>query len=128
MAEVRTGDPAAAVLANARAKAVAVAEQLSERALAVTSASESVPQREVDEAAALAALIGIRHRVIRTREMDNPLYRANPSNRCYFCKTELYGDLTRIAVQRAAPIGGFTGWRPALPVTQWAVVKRLGGV
>ena len=72
-------------------------EQLGQRALAVTSASESVPQREVDEAAALAALIGIRHRVIRTREMDNPLYRANPSNRCYFCKTELYGDLSRIA-------------------------------
>ena len=72
-------------------------EQLGERALAVTSASESVPQREVDEAAALAAVIGIRHRVIRTREMDNPQYRANPTNRCYFCKTELYGDIVRIA-------------------------------
>jgi precorrin-6B C5,15-methyltransferase / cobalt-precorrin-6B C5,C15-methyltransferase len=35
----------------------------------------------------------------------------------------LGGDLTRIAVQRAAPIGGFTGWRPAMPVTQWAVTK-----
>jgi len=33
------------------------------------------------------------------------------------------GDLTRIAVQRAAPVGGFTGWRPAMPVTQWAVEK-----
>jgi uncharacterized protein len=72
-------------------------EQLGARALAVTSASESVPQREVDEAAALASLIGIRHRVIRTREMDNPLYRANPANRCYYCKTELYGDLAEIA-------------------------------
>jgi precorrin-6Y C5,15-methyltransferase (decarboxylating) len=42
--------------------------------------------------------------------------------------TEAYGryggDLTRIAVNRAAPIGGFTGWRPALPVTQWSVEKR----
>jgi precorrin-6B C5,15-methyltransferase / cobalt-precorrin-6B C5,C15-methyltransferase len=35
----------------------------------------------------------------------------------------LGGDLTRVAVQRAAPIGGFTGWRPAMPVTQWAVTK-----
>ncbi|MEV4756936.1 precorrin-6y C5,15-methyltransferase (decarboxylating) subunit CbiE [Micromonospora sp. NPDC049559] len=34
------------------------------------------------------------------------------------------GDLTRIAVNRAAPVGGFTGWRAALPVTQWTVVKR----
>jgi uncharacterized protein len=74
-------------------------EQLGEWALAVTSASESVPRREVDEAAALAELIGIRHRVIRTREMDNPLYRANPADRCYHCKTELYGDLTRIAAE-----------------------------
>jgi precorrin-6B C5,15-methyltransferase / cobalt-precorrin-6B C5,C15-methyltransferase len=35
----------------------------------------------------------------------------------------LGGDLTRVAVQRATPIGGFTGWRPAMPVTQWAVTK-----
>jgi uncharacterized protein len=56
-----------------------------------------VPQREVDEAAWLAAAIGIRHRVIRTREMDNPLYRANPANRCYHCKTELYTEIVRLA-------------------------------
>jgi pyridinium-3,5-biscarboxylic acid mononucleotide sulfurtransferase len=74
-------------------------EQLDEQALAVTSASDSVPQREVDEAATLARVIGIRHRVIRTREMDNPLYLANPANRCYFCKTELYGDIKRIALE-----------------------------
>jgi precorrin-6Y C5,15-methyltransferase (decarboxylating) len=36
---------------------------------------------------------------------------------------ELGGELTRIAVSRAAPVGGFTGWRPAMPVTQWAVTK-----
>ncbi|WJK39080.1 precorrin-6y C5,15-methyltransferase (decarboxylating) subunit CbiE [Solwaraspora sp. WMMA2056] len=34
------------------------------------------------------------------------------------------GDLTRIAISRAAPVGGFTGWRPARPVTQWAVHRR----
>jgi precorrin-6Y C5,15-methyltransferase (decarboxylating) len=33
------------------------------------------------------------------------------------------GSLTRIAIQRAAPVGGFTGWRPAMPVTQWAWIK-----
>jgi len=96
-------------------------EQLGQRALAVTSASESVPQREVDEAAALAALIGIRHRVIRTREMDNPLYRANPSNRCYFCKTELYTALGALAARRGfsvllsgANADDAADWRPGL--------------
>ena len=34
------------------------------------------------------------------------------------------GDLTRIAVQRAEPVGGFTGWRPAMPVTIWSAVQR----
>jgi precorrin-6Y C5,15-methyltransferase (decarboxylating) len=34
------------------------------------------------------------------------------------------GSLTRLQVQRAAPVGGFTGWRPAMPVTQWVVDKR----
>jgi precorrin-6Y C5,15-methyltransferase (decarboxylating) len=38
--------------------------------------------------------------------------------------TEVGGTLTRLAIQRAAPVGGFTGWRPALPVTQWAWVKQ----
>jgi precorrin-6Y C5,15-methyltransferase (decarboxylating) len=37
---------------------------------------------------------------------------------------ELGGELTRIAVNRAAPLGGFTSWRPAMPVTQWCVSKR----
>lgn len=37
---------------------------------------------------------------------------------------KLGGDLTRIAVQRASPVGGFTGWRPMMPVTQWVVLKR----
>lgn len=36
----------------------------------------------------------------------------------------LGGDLVRIAINRAAPVGGYTGWRPMLPVTQWTVVKR----
>jgi uncharacterized protein len=72
-------------------------EQLGERALAVTSASESVPAGEVEQAVELARAIGIRHRVVITREMDNPLYRANPVNRCYYCKTELYGDLVKVA-------------------------------
>jgi precorrin-6Y C5,15-methyltransferase (decarboxylating) len=36
------------------------------------------------------------------------------------------GELTRLSVARAAPIGGFTGWRPAMPVTIWSAVKQPG--
>jgi precorrin-6Y C5,15-methyltransferase (decarboxylating) len=39
------------------------------------------------------------------------------------CYAELGGDLTRLSVQRAAPVGGFTGWRAMMPVTIWSVVK-----
>ena len=39
----------------------------------------------------------------------------------------LGGELTRIAVQRASPVGGFTGWRPAMPVTVWSLVKPDAG-
>lgn len=38
-------------------------------------------------------------------------------------RARLGGELTRIAVARAAPVGGFTGWRPAMPVTIWSVTK-----
>ena len=39
----------------------------------------------------------------------------------------LGGELTRVAVSRAAPVGGFTGWRPAMPVTVWSVTKDPAG-
>ncbi len=72
-------------------------EVLGDRALAVTSASASVPPREVEEARQYARQMGLRHRVVVTREFNNPEYLANPVNRCYFCKTELYGELVEIA-------------------------------
>ena len=51
------------------------------------------PTGELEEAKELARRIGIRHRVIRTEEFSNPDYRRNNSDRCYFCKSELYGRL-----------------------------------
>ena len=77
----------------------AASEALGERALAVTGASPSIPAREIEEARAVARRIGIAHRVIDTHEMDDPQYRANPANRCYFCKKELFGRLTELARQ-----------------------------
>ena len=72
-------------------------EMLGDRALAVTSGSTSLKRTDLVLAEDLAAEWGMRHLVIETREMNNPEYRANPVNRCYFCKTTLYGELAKIA-------------------------------
>ena len=74
---------------------VAQAAQLAlgDRALAVTAVSESLAEGELEEAEALARRIGIRHRVIRTEEFADPNYLRNNTDRCYFCKSELYGRL-----------------------------------
>ena len=74
-------------------------EVLGEKALAVTAQSASVPNREMQASLQLAKEIGARHLVVRTEEMSNPEYRANPANRCYHCKTELYSSLKRVAKQ-----------------------------
>jgi uncharacterized protein len=66
---------------------------LGDRALAVTAKSPSLPARELREAEALALQCGFRHEVILTDELENPAYTANPNNRCYFCKTELFTKL-----------------------------------
>ena len=60
----------------------------------MTAVSESLAAGELEEAQELAQKIGIRHRVIRTEEFADPNYRRNDSNRCYFCKSELYGRLS----------------------------------
>ena len=52
----------------------------------------------------IAARFGLRHEIIRTGELDRPEYRANPANRCYYCKHELYTHLTRIAAERGAVV------------------------
>ena len=74
-------------------------EVMGERTLAVTAQSASVPNREMQASCQLAKEIGARHLVVRTEEMSNPEYRANPANRCYYCKTELYSNLKRVAEQ-----------------------------
>lgn len=77
--------------------AAAAHDALGDRALAVTGISPSIPQSERDEAAELAARIGIEHRPIDTSEMDNPEYVANNPDRCFFCKDELFTKLSAIA-------------------------------
>ena len=66
---------------------------LGDRAVAVTACSASLAEGELDEARELAKLIGIRHRIIRTDEFENPDYVKNAPDRCYHCKNELYTQL-----------------------------------
>jgi uncharacterized protein len=75
----------------------AAREALGDRAILVTADSESYAEGELDEARRLADRIGLRHVVIRTRELENPAYAANPPNRCFFCKDELFTRLAPVA-------------------------------
>jgi uncharacterized protein len=75
----------------------AARDALGDRALLVTADSESYAEGELDEARRLAAQIGLRHLVVRTRELDNPAYAENPPNRCFFCKEELFTRLAPVA-------------------------------
>lgn len=78
--------------------AVVARDVLGDRMLAVTALSPSFPDSDREDALALATAFGIPHRLIETREIDNPDYRKNLSNRCFFCKSELFASLHRIAV------------------------------
>lgn len=71
-------------------------EALGDNAVAVTSDSPSVPRSELDDARRLAALIGIRHEVVPTEELDNPDYVRNDGSRCYHCKSELYSRIEEL--------------------------------
>ena len=84
-------------------------EVLGERAVALTTHSPSVPRSEREEARALAARIGARHVVVESREGDDPRYRENTSERCYFCKSELYRlcDETCVRLGLPAVLDGF---------------------
>jgi len=72
-------------------------DELGTQALGVTAYSPAVPRRELQEALRLARTIGAAHRVVRTGEIDDPRYAANPVNRCYFCKSTLYASLAVLA-------------------------------
>lgn len=77
--------------------AYVAAETLGEAALAVTSGSQSLKRSDLKLAGELAEKWGMRHRVIVTDEVSKPEYRANPVNRCFYCKTTLYDALARVA-------------------------------
>lgn len=65
-------------------------EVLGDGALALTAHSPSVPQAEREEARALARRLGARHVEVTSHELDDPRYAANGTDRCFWCKSELY--------------------------------------
>lgn len=77
--------------------AKAASDVLGDRCLAVTADSETYPRREVQEALATAKQLGLRHLLITTEELANEDFRKNPADRCYLCKSELFGRLREIA-------------------------------
>jgi uncharacterized protein len=72
-------------------------EVLGDRSLAVIADSASLPRRELEEAIAIAERFQIPVRVVRTDEFNNPAYLSNPTDRCYFCKHELFTELEPLA-------------------------------
>ncbi len=80
--------------------AYVAADVLGSRALAVTGESPSYPDFQREDALAFVREHEIAHEFIETAEMEDPRYQANPSNRCYFCKHELFGKLNALGRER----------------------------
>lgn len=80
--------------------ACAATEVLGGNALCVTAESPSYPARHRELALRVADEFSLHHEIIFTDEIERAEYRANPENRCYFCKHELYTRLTALAKER----------------------------
>ena len=95
------GSVAVAVSGGVDSTLVAVVANrvLGPKALAVTAVSPALAKRELEEAVSLSEKFGFAHRIIKTNEMAREGYVANSPQRCYFCKTELYSQLTELADQ-----------------------------
>ena len=112
-------------------------EALGDKLLAVIADSPSLPRRELEEALSIARRFQIPARVVKTAEFENPNYVANPNNRCYFCKHELFEELTPIAVaggfaviaygENASDVGDFRpGAQAAAKFQVRAPLKEVG--
>lgn len=75
-------------------------QALGQRALSVTAISESYSAFDREQLALFLRSTGARHEFIETRELENPAYRVNDGNRCYYCKDELFSALDALATQR----------------------------
>jgi len=78
-------------------------DELGENVLAVIATSETYPEKEIQEATLLAESMNVRYRVIQSCEMENPDFVANPPDRCYHCKMELFSRMQVIAEEENIP-------------------------
>ena len=76
---------------------------LGKNVLAVTGVSPSVAREDLTRAAELARSFGARHVSIETEELSDPRYAENPPERCFYCKTELFGKLRAVADREGIP-------------------------
>lgn len=74
--------------------------ELGPGAVCITGESASLPAYQRAEIDNVVERFGFRHEIIKTEELENPDYRANNSNRCFFCKDELYTKLEAVARSR----------------------------
>lgn len=74
------------------------------RVLALTASSPTYTRRELESARLVARLVGAEHKLVRTREVDDPAFRQNPLDRCYICKRELF-----LLIKRMARDQGYSG-------------------
>lgn len=76
---------------------------LGSNVMAVIASSATYPEREQKEALRIAEDLKVKYKVIHTKELDDPHFRENPPERCYFCKKELFSRLKEIAVEENIP-------------------------
>lgn len=70
-----------------------------DKLLLITATSSTYPFYELEEAKSLSQLLGIKHKIIVSEEIDIPGYSENPPDRCYYCKSELFGKIKYIATE-----------------------------
>lgn len=113
--------------------AVALETLGADKAVGVIGRSASYPEAQWTQARNVARQIGLTVREVATNEMDDPRYAANPSNRCYFCKTELWSQLAPLAkelgittVVDGTNADDLTGHRPGRAAAdEWGVESPL---
>src|SRR6266852_5020272 len=99
--------------------AVVAQQELGNGALAATAVSASLAPSELEDAVHLAEALGLNHRLVQTREVEDERYASNPVDRCYFCKTHLYTELEELAAEVGAKyilnglnVDDLGDWRP----------------
>ncbi len=99
-----------------------------DKLLLITASSGTYPFYELEEAKSLSSLLGIKHRVFVTEELQIPGFADNPPDRCYYCKSELFGKIKHIAGEEGYEVvfdgsntGDFDDFRPGMKA-----IKELG--